>query len=163
MSLLGVSILNAERSLAEGGVNVDLDLSLFVQLGFFLVLLFVLKPALFDPMMKLFEERERRIEGTIADAKREDEKSAKALAKYEAIVGKARQEGATERDAIRAQGMKREAEVMAKVRAETSATLDAGRKSIGDAADAARKQLETEAQVLARQMATRVLGREVSS
>jgi F-type H+-transporting ATPase subunit b len=171
MSLLGVSILNASTSalgiegglgqIAEGGVTVDLDLSLFVQLGFFLVLLFVLKPALFDPMLKLFEEREKRIEGTIAQAKKEDEKSAKALAKYEAVVGKARQEGAAERDALRAEGMKREAELMAKVRTETSATLDEGRKGITAAAESARNQLKKEAHALGREVAARALGREV--
>lgn len=170
MSLLAVSILNASAGavsqmgeLAEGGVNVDLDLSLFVQLGFFLILLFVLKPALFDPMLKLFEEREKRIEGTIAEAKHEDDRSAKARAKYEAIVGKGRQEGAGERDSLRADGMKREAELMAKVRAETAATLEEGRKAIAVAADAARSQLKKDARSLGSQVATRALGREVAS
>src|SRR4051794_36832523 len=124
MSLLAVStITDTGRALAEGGVTVDLDLSLFVQLGFFLVLLFVLKPTLFDPMMRLFEEREKRIDGTRHQATKEDERSAKALAKYEAILAKAREAGAAERDVLRAEGLKREAELMAQVRAVVAATL----------------------------------------
>ena len=148
---------------AEGGVTVDLDLSLFVYFGFFLVLLFVLKPTLFDPMMRLFEEREKRIEGTRHEATKEDERSAKALAKYETVLGKAREVGAAERDAIRAEGMKREAAIMSQVRAEVADTLERGRAEIGTEARAAREQLKGEARALGGEMASRVLGREVSS
>lgn len=164
MSLLVVSTSFTGSVIAavEGGVTVDLDLSLFVQLGFFLVLLLVLKPALFDPMMRLFEEREKRIEGTRHKATKVDEKSAKALAKAQAIVAKGRDAGAAERDAIRAEGTKREAEMMNLVRAESAATLERGRAQIGVEAKAARTQLATDVTSLGREMASRVLGREVS-
>jgi F-type H+-transporting ATPase subunit b len=167
MSLLGVSINFTDTagavSVAEGAVTVDLDASLLIHLGFFLVLLLVLKPALFDPMMKLFEEREKRIEGTRHRATKEDERSAKALAKYEASLNKARDEGARERDALRAEGQKREADLMGRVRAEVAQTLESGRTEITKEADAARLQLRAEAHGLGRDMAARVLGREVAS
>ena len=164
MSLLGVSILtDTGRALAEGGVTVDLDLTLFVQLGFFLVLLFVLKPTLFDPMMRLFEEREKRIEGTRHEATKEDERSAKALAKYEAICAKGREAGAVERDALRAEGTKREQEILTQVRAEVAQTLEQGRAAIAAETAVARKDLEGEVRALGRETASRVLGREVAS
>ena len=164
MSLLGVSTLtDTGRALAEGGVTVDLDLTLFVQLGFFLVLLFVLKPTLFDPMMRLFEEREKRIEGTRHEATKEDERSAKALAKYEAITAKGREAGAVERDALRAEGTKREQEILAQVRAEVAATLEQGRAAIAAETRTARQELEGEVRALGRETASRVLGREVTS
>jgi F-type H+-transporting ATPase subunit b len=148
---------------SEGAVNVDLDASLVVQIVLFLVLLVALKPLLFDPMLKLFEEREKRIEGTRREATKEDQRSAKALAKYEAVLGKAREAGGVERDALRAEGLKREAELMAQVRATTAATLEQGRASIAAETREARTKLTTEATVLGRAIATRVLGREVSS
>ena len=164
MSLLEVSTLrDTGRALAEGGVTVDLDLTLFVQLGFFLVLLFVLKPTLFDPMMRLFEEREKRIDGTRHQATKEDERSAKALAKYEAILATARDAGSAERDIIRAEGMKREAALMSQVRIDVAATLERGRAEIGQEAKTAREQLRGEARALGRDAASRVLGREVAS
>jgi F-type H+-transporting ATPase subunit b len=171
MSLLGVStsfldLVSVDGFLtgdfAEGAVTVDLDASLLVQLGLFVVLLLVLKPALFDPMMKLFEEREKRIEGTRHAATKEDEKSAKAHSKALAIVAKGRDAGALERDTLRAEGVKREAELMSQVRAEVAATMERGRADIGTEAHAARQQLRTDARGLARDMASRVLGREVS-
>ena len=163
MSLLAVSTSNLLSAAAEGAVTVDADLSLFVQLGFFVVLLFILKPTLFDPMMKLFEEREARIEGTRNQATKTDIKSAKAKAKADAIVAKGREAGAAERETLRAEGMKREAELMNVVRAETAKTLEEGRSATGADADAARKQLRLDAHALGRDMATRVLGREVAS
>lgn len=162
MSLV-VSTANGVGGLAESAVNVDLDLTLFVQLGFFLLLLVVLKPTLFDPMMRLFEEREKRIEGTRHKATKEDEKSAKALAKTEAILNTAREAGAAERDTLRAEGVKREAELMGVVRAETAATLDGGRAAIAKEAQAARTQLTGDVRTLANEIASRVLGREVAS
>src|SRR5262245_54351685 len=93
MSLLGVSTVSSLASFAEGGVNVDLDLSFVVQIALFVVLLLALKPLLFDPMMRLFEEREERIDRTIEKARKTDEASAKAEAKAEAIVAKGREAG----------------------------------------------------------------------
>lgn len=164
MSLSGVSTVSSSSAfLAEGGVNVDLDLSFVVQIGLFLVLLIVLKPLLFDPMMRLFEEREERIDRTIEKARKTDEASAKALAKYEAILAKAREAGSAEREQLRAQGSKKEAELTAQVRSQTAATLEQGRAAIANETKEARAKLQAEAGELGRAIASRVLGREVTS
>lgn len=163
MSLVSVITINAESLLSEGAVNVDLDASLVVQIVVFVVLLVVLKPTLFDPMMKLFEEREKRIEGTRLQATKEDKRSAKALAEYERALEKARAAGAAERDTIRAEALKREAELMGTVRAQTASTLEQGRSEMANEAATARAQLQRDAAALGREMASRVLGREVVS
>jgi F-type H+-transporting ATPase subunit b len=168
MSLSGVSTISSiftqadGSSFAEGGVNVDLDASFVVQIALFVVLMLVLKPLLFDPMMRLFEEREERIDRTIEKARKTDEASAKALAKYEAILAKAREAGSAERDQIRAQGAKKEAEVTAAVRSQTAATVEQGRAAIANEAKEARAKLQAEAAGLGRAIASRVLGREVT-
>jgi F-type H+-transporting ATPase subunit b len=167
MSMLNVTTIESSALLSSGlsegsAVNVDLDASLLVQIGLFVVLLLILKPLLFEPMLKLFEEREKRIEGTRREASKEDERSAKALAKYEAILAKAREAGAAERDALRAQGTKKEAELMASVREAVSTTIERGRTALADEAKATRAKLASEASVLGRGIASRVLGREVS-
>lgn len=169
MSLLKVSTtfstlnsLGNSFSAEGGGVTVDLDATLFVQVALFVVLLVVLKPLLFEPMLKLFEEREKRIEGTRREASKEDERSAKALAKYESILAKAREAGAAERDQLRAEGMRREAELMARVRGATASTVEQGRAAIASEAKTARHELDAETVSLGRAIASRVLGREVS-
>lgn len=144
-------------------MNVDLDASLVVQIGIFILLLVILKPLLFDPMLKLFEEREKKIEGTRREATKEDERSAKALAKYEGILSKAREAGNLERDQLRTEGQKKEAEILALVRGQTTATVENGRKAIADEAKNARTALENESRALGSAIASRVLGREVTS
>ena len=69
-SLTSSNVESFSHSAAGGGVNLDFDATLFVQVGFIIVLWLVLKPVLFDPMLKLFEEREKRIEGAIKKARR---------------------------------------------------------------------------------------------
>src|SRR5258706_55753 len=55
---------------SQEAVNVDFHPYLVAfQIGLFVVLMLVLKPILFDPMMKLFEEREKRIDGAKAAAR----------------------------------------------------------------------------------------------
>ena len=166
MSLLSVSTLSNQLaslnfSSEGGGINVDMDASLVVQVVLFVVLLLVLKPLLFDPMLKLFEEREKRIEGTSKEARDEDKRSAKALSKYEAALAKAREAGNAERDVLRAEGQRKEAERMAAVRNATAGTVEQGRTAIASEAKSARTELGVEASVLGRVIAVRVLGREV--
>lgn len=164
MSLLGVSnLVQNAHEFSEGAVNVDFDASIIVSLVLFVGLLLVLKPLLFDPMMKLFDEREERIDRTIQGAVKLDQKSAEALAEYERIMAKAREAGAAERDKLRSAGSRQENELLAEVRSQTAATLAEGRTATAKEADAARQALKDEAHVLGRAIASRVLGREVSS
>jgi F-type H+-transporting ATPase subunit b len=148
---------------APSAINVDVDLTFVVQLVLFVLLTLILKPVLFDPMLKLFEERERRIEGAKVQARHTDEKSATALAKYETEMAKARNAANAERDKLRAEGAKKEQEILAAVRASAARTLEEGRRQVQAEGDKARAALKAESGAMARDLASRVLGREVQS
>lgn len=154
--------LDSAALLSEGGIDVDLDLSVFVQVGLFVLLLVVLKPILFDPMLKLFEEREKKIEGARAESRRIDNASADAQQTYETAMQKARTSANAERDRLRSEGTKTEADILAKVREEIGKTVDAGRITLATDAKAAREQLGSTTPELARELASRLLGREVA-
>jgi F-type H+-transporting ATPase subunit b len=156
MSLATVSVLGS--ALMEGGVDVDLNGTFIIQVVLIIVLLLVLKPVLFDPMLKLFEAREERIEGAKKKARDTDIKSVKAESEFQAQMSKAQAAG----NVLRSEGVKAENEVLAKVRAETAAFLDERRQKAQEELKTARAQLQGSAQDLAKQLATRVLGREVS-
>jgi F-type H+-transporting ATPase subunit b len=145
-----------------GGVEVDFALGpIAIQMGLFVLLWLILKPALFDPMVKLFEEREKRIEGAKLLARKTDEASAGALSKYEAEMSKARASANVERDKLRAEGVKAENEILGRVRAQTAKTLEEGRGRISEDLATARAQLRRDVNALAKDLAGRVLGREV--
>jgi F-type H+-transporting ATPase subunit b len=112
-------------------------------------------------MLKLFEERERRTDGAKLLARKIDEKSTSALATYEAEMSKARAQANAERDRIRNEGLKKEAEILARVRASTAQAIEDGRKEIQAEVAEARAALKIESNVLAKDLASRALGREV--
>jgi F-type H+-transporting ATPase subunit b len=150
--------------LAAGGGGVEVDFALgpiAIQIGLFILLWALLKPALFEPMVKLFEEREKRIEGAKLLARKTDEASAGALSKYEEQMAKARAAANQERDKLRAEGIKAENEILGKVRAQTAKSLEEGRAQLNGELTAARTKLKVDVQSLAKELAGRVLGREV--
>ena len=162
MSLVQLTDSLTDSLRASGqAVVVDFDLTLFGQVALFMVLLLILKPVLFDPMLKLFEEREKRIMGAKLQARKLDEGSAGALTKYESEMQKARGAGNAVRERLRADGAKTENEILAKVRESTAASTEAGRKKLAEEIAAARTALRAEASALSKELAVRVLGREV--
>jgi F-type H+-transporting ATPase subunit b len=156
-----VSALASGAGGVEGGVEVDFDMTVLFMVGLFVILWVALKPLLFDPMLKLFEERERRIDGAKLLARKIDEKSAGALTKYEDEMQKGRASANAEREKIRAEGLKREAEILARVRAATTKTLEDGRKQMQLEMAQAKAGLDTEMAGIASDFASRALGREV--
>jgi F-type H+-transporting ATPase subunit b len=165
MSIVNVtdlaSVLSGAKGAAEGGVEVDFDLTVLFMVGIFVILWVALKPLLFDPMLKLFEERERRIDGAKLLARKIDEKSAGALTQYENEMQKGRMSATAEREKLRAEGLKHEAEILARVRAATSKTLEEGRKQMQGEMAKAKAGLEAEMPGIAADFASRALGREV--
>jgi len=147
---------------APQAISVDFDATFLVQVVLFIGLTLFLKPYLLDPMLKLFEERERRIEGAKLQARKIDERSAGALAEYETAMAKARATANAEREKIRSEALKHEQDILAKMRAAAAKTIDDGKHAALAEADRARATLKADATALAREMAGRVLGREVS-
>jgi F-type H+-transporting ATPase subunit b len=155
---------DSSRLFAAGGGGVEVDFALgpiAIQIGLFVLLWLVLRPALFDPMLKLFEEREKRIEGAKVLARKTDEASAGALSKYEAEMAKARAAANVERDKLRSEGVRAENEILGRVRAHTAKSLEEGRGRMTSELAVARGQLRKDVQALAKDLAGRVLGREV--
>lgn len=142
---------------------VDLDITLVGQIVLLLVLFVVLKPLLFEPMIKLFEERERRIDGAKVQARRLDEASARALTKYEGEMQRARAAGNLEREKFRSEGAKEENAILAEVRESTAKALEDGRSKLAANARDVRAALQGQSGTLARQLAARVLGQDVES
>jgi F-type H+-transporting ATPase subunit b len=114
-------------------------------------------------MLKLFAEREKRIEGAKLEARKTDDASAQALKKYEDAMAAARAAAGAEREKLRAEGQKTENEILTSVRASTAKTLESGRKQTSGEAAQVRADLGPQVKSLAADLATRALGREVRS
>src|SRR6476620_8968676 len=83
---------------------IDIDGTLFVQFGLFVVMLFVLSRVLFRPYLKLRDLREKSIDGARAEAAEMDVRAKKIVADYDENLQKARLRGAEERLRLRQEG-----------------------------------------------------------
>ena len=153
--------LSETLGFASGGVVVDLDITFAAQIVLFFLLFLLLRPILFDPMVKLFEERERRIGGSKDDARKLYADADAAMTKYEEEVLVVKRQAGEERDKIRQEGQKKEQAILAKVRDESNAMVEDGRARIAKERETLKTELNTVSTQLAREIAGRVLGREV--
>jgi F-type H+-transporting ATPase subunit b len=145
----------------EGGVDLDFDLTILVHMAAFAVLVIVLKPLLFDPLLNLFEERERRTEGAKLLARKMDERAGELLQRYEVELEAVRRTATEEREKLRAEGQRREAQILAEARAEAAKLFEQGKARIESERRARRAELVGKTQEIARDIAAQVLGREV--
>lgn len=144
-------------------INLALDLTFLAQFVLFGVFVTFLKPLLFDPLLKVFEERERRTEGAKAEAREMDAEAGELLQRYEGELANVRRQAGLERERLRADAARLEAKIMEEARAETAKILDEGKARITAEVADLRKHLEAAKPELARQIAARILDREVSS
>jgi F-type H+-transporting ATPase subunit b len=160
----GIQSLGAEpaRVLFTAGPQVDFDLSFVVQMVIFASLVMVLKPLLFDPVLQVFAERERRTDGAKADARAMQKEAGELLRRYEAELDRVRRVAGEERDKMRAETTKLEAEILEQARGAAGAILAEGRQRIAEEAHEIRFDLGRQSERLARDIARSVLGREVN-
>lgn len=151
----------ASASLAVAGASViDLDASMLIQLGIFLLLFLILRPLLFRRLVDLFAAREKSIEGAQAEAREMEEESKKKTVAYEDAMKKVRAEAAVERDALRADATKAAAAILVTARDEAGRRLDEGKRRIRDEAGSIRTDLTARAKELGMDLSRRVLGRD---
>jgi F-type H+-transporting ATPase subunit b len=167
LASLGLALANGSsegQSLlgASGAVNIDFDLTFIGQMVVFAALILVLKPLVYDPVLGLFEEREKRTDGARAAAREMQEKAGELLRKYEHELEKVHRVAAEERDAIRAETARLEAEQMNEARQVAAKIVGEGRDRIAEEIHAIRFELGRNSERLARDIAARVLGREVA-
>ncbi|MEQ9321043.1 MAG: ATP synthase F0 subunit B, partial [Polyangiaceae bacterium] len=81
------NLLNGPISLRplvlSGAVNVDLDATFVMQLILFAAFAVVMKDLIFDPLLRVFEAREKMSVGAIGEAREMDEQAIKLKQEYD--------------------------------------------------------------------------------
>lgn len=146
----------------SGGVTLDFDYTVILQAALFTALLLILKPLLFDPMLRIFALREERTDGARAAAREMQERAGDLLTKYEQEIAKVSAVAAEERDKMRAETAKLEAEIMREAREAAGKIIEQGRKRIEAEVNSIRFELGLETQRTSDLIVTRVLAKEPS-
>jgi F-type H+-transporting ATPase subunit b len=142
---------------------IDVDGTLLVQLGLFLVLVAVLTRFLWRPYLRVRSERVSRIDGYREEAARLEAEAAQRMARAESTLAEVRRVGSGERAAARAEAQAREQTLLAEANAAARRTLDDARTRLQAALEAERGSVQRKATEAGREAARRILGREVGA
>jgi F-type H+-transporting ATPase subunit b len=140
---------------------IKLDWTLLLQFANFMILLVVLNVLLFKPLRAALAARKATIDGDLARSRSLDEQVRAQVAEYEAKLQEARQRGSQERMALRQAAQGEEARLLGAANDSASQRLQTLKEQVAGEAAAARQGLRGETEALARQIAGKVLGRNV--
>ena len=157
-SASAASALDGVMKAMAGGVPLDFDRTVLLQIFVFAVLIVVLKPLLFDPVLKVFALREERTEGAKATARELQEKAGELLQRYEKELARVQQVAADERDLLRSETSKLEAEILREARDATTRIVEEGRRKIEVEVNAIRVAVGAESEKVAQMIVDKVVG-----
>lgn len=142
---------------------IDVDHTVFIQLGIFLLLMLVLNKFLWKPYLRVRTERVARVDGYREEAVKLEADAQQRLARADAALAEARRVGAGERAVARAEAHTREQTLLAEATAATQRKLAEARARLTAVVQAERKKLEADSSEVAMAAARKILGREVGA
>lgn len=140
---------------------INVDITLLLNMGLWFVLFFFLRATFWKPMLDLIAAREQGTEGARADAARLDAEARTLRASFDEKLQAARQTASRARESVRDEGRAAEAALMSKVREEVSGRAEARRAELARLRGSLRAEVLTSVPALARDIASKVLRREV--
>lgn len=137
----------------------ELNATVFLQLIAFLLLLAWLSTVLFAPLMRVYEEREKRIEGSAEEARRLRESAGQKADVVEKRLLEAQEEARRILEELRAQGAEKERQIVEAARQKAAARLEDAQADLFAVSEEIKGKLRDEAEAISRQIVEKVLGR----
>lgn len=138
---------------------VDIDGTIFIQAGIFLLLMAVLYPTLFKPWLATRERREGAITGTLQAADELRAEAERVGADYDSRIADVRGRAAAVRSEAVKAGEAERARRLADSRTAAGTDLQALRDRLASQSEAARATLSARVDELANDIAAKILGR----
>lgn len=131
--------------------------------GAVLALVFILNRWLFGPLNAILAQRQAEIDTARGELEAAQRVQDERLAAVEARVAEARKESYGIREQAHGEGRERRDQVLAAARDDAAKEIEEARAEISRQIAAARTQLESDADEIARTIAERILGRPVDA
>jgi F-type H+-transporting ATPase subunit b len=160
--LLQASVAGAAPHSAEAQL-LDIDGTLFIMLGIFLVLLVVLWPLVWKPYLRVRDERVARVEGAREQAAKLEAEAASRLLRVESELAEARRAGDAETAKLRLETQAREQQIMAEAQVAARNLLTQARAKLDATVAAEKATLQQQTASLALEIAEKALGRRLAS
>lgn len=129
----------------------------------FVILLLILRVAAWKPILQGLQQRETFITDSLSKAKHEREEAQRMLADYTAKLHKAREESSAIVEEGRRDAEELRKRINAEAKAEADATVARARRDIQSARDDAIKQLYDQSVMLAANMASKIVKKELTA
>ena len=164
LALVLAQSLAARPAQAAGTLELTPDAVVTVTLLIvFILIIFPLNNMIFQPLLRVMDEREEKIDGARQKADRVVEQAQEALERYEEAIRVAHEEATADRrrklDVARAEMH----DVTSKAKADANRDITRAREELGASLEDARQTLRGNAEELAGLAAERILGRSLSS
>lgn len=141
---------------------ISLDWTLILQFVNFLVLLIILNKLLYRPLLNILEKRRETIDGSYQKAESLQAEIDEKMARYQAQLSDAKLAANQERNELKRAAMNEEGKILGEAQQKATARLQEIKSQVASEAEVAGQTLKTEAEELAGQIATKVLGRELA-
>ncbi|MBE0426591.1 MAG: ATP synthase F0 subunit B [Nitrospirae bacterium] len=122
----------------------ELNKWFFVLAVNFFILLFILNAILFRPLLKLFKEREDTVKGALDASKEMANKREESIARLNRELAEARSKAKGTFEALKAEGINTQKEVLSATDSEASQILDKAKAEIRAEAEKARNALRAD-------------------
>ncbi|MBU1157663.1 MAG: ATPase [Proteobacteria bacterium] len=142
-------------------VSIDIDASLFWQIGNFLLLLVALNFLLYKPIRGIIKQRAEKVAQLSGDITSSEEGAKAKAAELEANLVQARRDGAGVREEMKTQAHGTERQIIDAATAEMEKTVAKVREEIVGEIGQAREELKGQVQSFGRELAQKILGRSL--
>ncbi|HAJ28173.1 MAG TPA: hypothetical protein DCG53_13185 [Syntrophus sp. (in: bacteria)] len=140
---------------------VDINLTLFVQMANFLVLIVILNYLLYKPILAILDRRKKRLDESEGEIKRLNETVEQKAAEYEEKLRLAKQDALGKKNEILKEAADSAKAIIDERRSKIPAMLAEFQGKVGQEVDAARRILKDQSQKISAEIAEKVLGRSL--
>lgn len=137
----------------------NVDWTVILQAINFVILIAILNFVMFRPMRNILSQRKETITGSHDRASELEAQIDEKMARYEEKLQEAKLQGNQEKNQLRQAAAGEEAKILGEARDEATVRLQKVKDQVAGEADAAGKSLKAEAETLASDIATKILGR----
>lgn len=141
---------------------ISVDWTLGLQFLNFVILLIILNKLLYRPLQKVMAERREKIEGSHAKAKDLESSIEDKMKRYQQQLNEAKSLANDERIKLKKAASEEETKILSEANGKATSQLQTIKQQVADEAEKAGQVLKNEAESLAGQIATKILGRKLA-
>ncbi len=141
---------------------VKIDMSLFIQIANFIILIWAMNKVVYKPIRQMLAKRHEKISGLENIIMSSEENAAAKDQTLNAGIKQAREKGLREKEELEAQARQAETELIEKINEKARNDFEQMREKVVSEANEARQALQGEIDRFADDICSKILGRAVS-